>query len=55
MRIRYLDERLPRRKGLLSRFPSRLVPADEAAYHWFTLRTDIKLVRYIRSPAGGAS
>lgn len=53
VRIRYLDERLPRRKGLLSRFPSRLVPADEAAYHWFTLRTDLKLVRYIRSRRRG--
>ncbi|WP_328854305.1 glycosyltransferase family 4 protein [Microbispora hainanensis] len=53
VRIRYLDDRLPRRKGLLSRFPSRLVPKDEAAYHWFTLRTDLKLVRYIRSRRRG--
>jgi glycosyltransferase involved in cell wall biosynthesis len=53
VRIRYLDDRLPERKGLLSRFPSRLVPADEAAYHWFTLRTDLKLVRYIRSRRRG--
>ncbi|WP_204011360.1 glycosyltransferase family 4 protein [Sphaerimonospora thailandensis] len=53
VRIRYLDDRLPRRRGLLSRFPSRLVPKDEAAYHWFTLRTDLKLVRYLRSRRGG--
>ncbi|GGO10609.1 hypothetical protein GCM10010116_21260 [Microbispora rosea subsp. aerata] len=53
VRVRYLDDRLPRRKGLLSRFPSRLVPKDEAAYHWFTLRTDLKLVRYIRSRRRG--
>ncbi|WP_240809233.1 glycosyltransferase family 4 protein [Microbispora catharanthi] len=53
VRVRYLDNRLPRRKGLLSRFPSRLVPKDEAAYHWFTLRTDLKLVRYIRSRRRG--
>ncbi|WP_239103800.1 glycosyltransferase family 4 protein [Microbispora corallina] len=53
VRIRYLDDRLPRRRGLLSRFPSLLVPKDEAAFHWFTLRTDLKLVRYIRSRRGG--
>ncbi|MFF5204870.1 glycosyltransferase family 4 protein [Streptosporangium sp. NPDC000396] len=49
VRVRYLDDRLPKRKGLLSRSPSRLVPKDETAYHRFTLRTDLKLVRYIRS------
>lgn len=53
VRIRYLDDRLPRRKGLLSRFPSRLVPKDEAAYHRFSLRSDVKLVRYIRSRRRG--
>ncbi|MFF4772862.1 glycosyltransferase family 4 protein [Microtetraspora fusca] len=53
VRIRYLDDRLPRRKGLLSRFPTRLVPKEEAAYHWFTLRTDLKLIRYIRGRRRG--
>ncbi|WP_067133642.1 glycosyltransferase family 4 protein [Microtetraspora malaysiensis] len=53
VRIRYLDDRLPRRKGLLSRFPSRLIPQEEAAHHWFTLRTDLKLIRYIRGRRRG--
>ncbi|MCC5581555.1 glycosyltransferase family 4 protein [Microtetraspora sp. AC03309] len=53
VRIRYLDDRLPRRKGLLSRFPSRLIPKEEAAHHWFTLRTDLKLIRYIRGRRRG--
>ncbi|GLX01866.1 glycosyltransferase family 4 protein [Microtetraspora sp. NBRC 16547] len=53
VRIRYLDDRLPRRKGLLSRFPSRLVPKEEAAHHWFTLRTDLKIIRYIRGRRRG--
>ncbi|MBP2704180.1 glycosyltransferase family 4 protein [Microbispora sp. RL4-1S] len=53
VRIRYLDDRLPRRRGLLSRFPSRLVPEDEPAYHWFSLRTDLKIVRYVRSRRRG--
>ncbi|MGI5489176.1 glycosyltransferase family 4 protein [Microtetraspora malaysiensis] len=53
VRIRYLDDRLPSRKGLLSRFPSRLIPQEEAAHHWFTLRTDLKLIRYIRGRRRG--
>ncbi len=53
VRIRYLDDRVSRRRGLLSRLPSRLVPGDEAAYHSFTLGTDLKLVRYIRSRRRG--
>jgi glycosyltransferase involved in cell wall biosynthesis len=53
VRIRFLDDRTRGRKGLLSRFPSRLVPPTETAYHWFTLRTDVKLLRYIRSRRRG--
>ncbi|MDP9863826.1 MULTISPECIES: glycosyltransferase family 4 protein [Streptosporangium] len=53
VRVRYLDERLHRRRGLLSRLPSVLVPKDEAAYHRFTLRTGLELLRYIRSRRRG--
>ncbi|GII58315.1 hypothetical protein Pth03_67040 [Planotetraspora thailandica] len=53
VRVRYLEDRVAKPKGLLSRFPSRLIPKEEAAYHWFTLRTDIKLARYIRSRREG--
>ena len=53
VRVRYLDDRLGGRKGLLSRVPSALVPKDEAAYHWFTLRTDLALARYVRSVRDG--
>jgi glycosyltransferase involved in cell wall biosynthesis len=53
VRVRFLDDRTRRRKGLLSRFPSRLIPKGEAAHHWFTLRTDLKLIRYIRSRRRG--
>ncbi|MCG5214771.1 glycosyltransferase family 4 protein [Streptosporangium sp. KLBMP 9127] len=52
VRITYLEDRVSGFKGplrrLLSRMPSRLMPKDEAAYHRFTLWTDLKLVRYIR-------
>jgi glycosyltransferase involved in cell wall biosynthesis len=53
VRIRYLDDRVPGRKGLLSRVPGVLVPKEEAAYKWFTLETEIKLIRYIRSRREG--
>ncbi len=53
VRVRFLDDRTRRRKGLLSRFPSRLIPKEETAHHWFTLRTDFKLIRYIRSRRRG--
>ena len=53
VRIRYLDDRLGGRNGLLSRLPSALVPKDEAAYHRFTLRTDLALARYVRSVRDG--
>ncbi len=53
VRISYLDDRVDGRKGLLNRFRSRLTPPDEAAAHWYTLKTDIALARYIRSRRGG--
>ncbi|MFG2074823.1 glycosyltransferase family 4 protein [Nonomuraea maritima] len=53
VKFRFLDDRLRPRGGplraLLSRRPSRLIPASESAYHRFTLWTDLKLARYIRS------
>ncbi|MDA0638604.1 glycosyltransferase family 4 protein [Nonomuraea sp. MCN248] len=53
VRLRYLDDRLapdgdPMR-AMLSKMPSRLIPKDETAYHRFTLWTDLKLARFIRS------
>ncbi|WP_245674570.1 glycosyltransferase family 4 protein [Herbidospora cretacea] len=53
VRITYLDDRVDGRKGLLNRFRSRLTPPDEAAAHWYTLKTDLALARYIRSRRGG--
>ncbi len=53
VRITYLDDRVNGRKGLLNRFRSRLTPPDEAAAHWYTLKTDLALARYIRSRRGG--
>jgi glycosyltransferase involved in cell wall biosynthesis len=53
VRISFLDDRTGGRKGLLARFPSKLIPPGESAHHWFTLRTDLKLVRYIRSRRRG--
>ncbi|GAA0427269.1 hypothetical protein Acor_37320 [Acrocarpospora corrugata] len=53
VRIRYLDDRVDGRKGLLNRFRSRLTPPDETAAHWFTLKTDLALLRYIRARRRG--
>ncbi|GAA5059036.1 glycosyltransferase involved in cell wall biosynthesis [Thermocatellispora tengchongensis] len=50
VRISYLDDRLARRGPLrwaLSRRPSRLIPKEEAAYHRFTLYTDLALLRFL--------
>ncbi|HEX4812011.1 MAG TPA: glycosyltransferase family 4 protein [Nonomuraea sp.] len=53
VRFRFLDDRLnpgadPLR-AMLSKLPSRLIPKEESAYHRFTLWTDLRLARYIRS------
>ncbi|WP_250214876.1 glycosyltransferase family 4 protein [Acrocarpospora catenulata] len=53
VRVRYLDDRVNGRRGLANHFRSRLTPSDETAGHWFTLRTDLALLRYIRSRRGG--
>lgn len=52
VRFRFLDDRLVPRTGLrgrLAKMPSRLIPPQEAAYHRFTLWTDLRLARWIRS------
>ncbi|GLW09053.1 glycosyl transferase [Microtetraspora sp. NBRC 13810] len=52
VRVSFLDDRtVPpgRLAKLLSRYPSRLVPEQENAYRTFTLYTDLRLVRYLRS------
>ncbi|GAA4596821.1 hypothetical protein GCM10023194_69980 [Planotetraspora phitsanulokensis] len=51
--VRYLDDRVPGRKGFLWRIPGVLVPREESAYDAFTLETEIKLIRYIRSRREG--
>lgn len=56
VKFRFLDNRLKRKWGisaLLSLIPSKLIPAEESAYHRFNLWTDIKLARYIRSRETG--
>lgn len=53
VRVRFLDDRTLGWKGLLSRFPSKLIPKEESAHHRFTLRSDLKLIRYIRSRRRG--
>jgi glycosyltransferase involved in cell wall biosynthesis len=57
VKFRFLDDRLePSRdpvRAMLSKLPSRLIPKEESAYHRFTLWTDLKLARFIRSVDGG--
>jgi glycosyltransferase involved in cell wall biosynthesis len=50
--IRPLDD-VRRREGLLSRLPSLLVHPDDYAYPWCSLRTDLALLRWLRSLPGG--
>jgi glycosyltransferase involved in cell wall biosynthesis len=57
VRFRFLDDRLAPSadplRAVLSKMPSRLIPKEETAYHRFTLWTDLRLARYIRSLDGG--
>jgi Glycosyltransferase len=56
VRLTVLDDRLGRRgplARLLSRMPSRLMPEQEKAYHRFTLWSDLRLIRYLRSLRSG--
>ena len=52
LRVTALDDR--RRRTLLSRLPSLLVHPDDYAYPWCSLRTDLALLRWLRSLDSGA-
>jgi glycosyltransferase involved in cell wall biosynthesis len=52
LRVTALDDR--RRRSLLSRLPSVLVHPEDYAYPWCSLRTDLALLRWLRSLDGGA-
>jgi len=52
LRVTALDDR--RRTTLLSRLPSLLVHPEDYAYPWCSLRTDLALLRWLRSLDGGA-
>jgi glycosyltransferase involved in cell wall biosynthesis len=49
--VRGLDD--VRHRGVLSRVPSLLVHPDDYAYPWCSLRTDLLLLRWLRSLPGG--
>ena len=51
LRVRALDD--VRRRGPLGALPSVLVHPEDYAYPWCSLRTDIALVRWLRSLDGG--
>lgn len=52
VRVRALVDRRGRR-GLLDALPSLLIHPEDYAYPWSSLRTDIALVRWLRSLDGG--
>ena len=51
VRVGALDDQ--RRGGLLARLPSLLVHPEDYAYPWCSLRTDLALLRWLRSLDGG--
>ncbi|MFD1114350.1 glycosyltransferase family 4 protein [Sphaerisporangium aureirubrum] len=56
VRVTFLDDRVGRRDlpAWLARLgASRLIPREEAAYATFTLRTDLKILRFLRGLRGG--
>jgi glycosyltransferase involved in cell wall biosynthesis len=53
IRVSALDDRRSGRRGLLARLPSLLVHPEDFAYPWCSLKTDIALVRRLRSLPGG--
>ena len=48
-----LDDRRDGRRGLLNKLPSVLVHPDDHVYAMCSLRTDLRLARYVRSMGGG--
>ena len=50
--VRALDD-VRGRRGLLDRVPSLLILPDDYAYPWCSLRTDLRLLRWLRSLPGG--
>jgi glycosyltransferase involved in cell wall biosynthesis len=48
LRVRALHDR--RREGLLARLPSLLIHPEDYAYPWCSLQTDLRLLRWLRSP-----
>jgi glycosyltransferase involved in cell wall biosynthesis len=52
VRVRALDDQRGRR-GLLGALPSLLVHPEDYAYPWCSLRTDLALLRWLRSLDGG--
>jgi glycosyltransferase involved in cell wall biosynthesis len=52
LRVTALDDR--RHRSLLARLPSLLVHPEDYAYPWCSLRTDLALLRWLRSLDGGA-
>jgi glycosyltransferase involved in cell wall biosynthesis len=50
--IRALDDQRGRR-GLLARLPSLLIHPDDYAYPWYSLRTDLQLLRWLRALGPG--
>jgi glycosyltransferase involved in cell wall biosynthesis len=53
VRVTVLDDQRGRVGGRLSRLPSLLVHPEDYAYPWCSLKTDLALLRWVRSLDGG--